>query len=83
VLPVLGDLAKASSGSVAALVTGSVVELVSAFASTTGTTIGGVAPIVVPLAADPSLPAARRRDGQRHRRLVTPAASLLNRQRSG
>jgi Na+/H+ antiporter NhaD/arsenite permease-like protein len=44
------------SGSVAALVTGYVVGLVSAFASTTGT-LGAITPIVVPLAADPTLTA--------------------------
>ena len=44
------------SGSVAALVTGYVVGLVSALASTTGT-LGAITPIVVPLAADPALTA--------------------------
>ena len=44
------------SGSVAALVTSYVVGLVSAFASTTGT-LGAITPIVVPLAADPTLTA--------------------------
>ena len=44
------------SGSIAALVTSYVVGLVSAFASTTGT-LGAITPIVVPLAADPTLTA--------------------------
>lgn len=42
------------SGSVATLVTSYVVAAVSAFASTTGT-LGAISPVVVPLAADPTL----------------------------
>lgn len=44
------------SGSVAALITSYVVGLISAFASTTGT-LGVISPVVVPIAADPTLTA--------------------------
>ncbi|MGY0386214.1 SLC13 family permease [Nocardioides sp. WG-D5] len=44
------------SGSIAALITSYVVGLVSAFASTTGT-LGVISPVVVPIAADPTLTA--------------------------
>ncbi|MHA7294293.1 SLC13 family permease [Arthrobacter sp. HLT1-21] len=42
------------NGSIAALVTGYVVALVSAFASTTGT-LGVISPVVIPIAMDPLL----------------------------
>lgn len=44
------------SGSIAALITSYVVGLISAFASTTGT-LGVISPVVVPIAADPTLTA--------------------------
>jgi Na+/H+ antiporter NhaD/arsenite permease-like protein len=50
------SIAGLSSGSTATLVTSYVVGLVSAFASTTGT-LGAITPVVVPLAADPTLSA--------------------------
>jgi Na+/H+ antiporter NhaD/arsenite permease-like protein len=50
------SIASLTSGSTATLVTSYVVGLVSAFASTTGT-LGAISPVVVPLAADPTLSA--------------------------
>jgi Na+/H+ antiporter NhaD/arsenite permease-like protein len=47
-------IAELGNGSVAALVTGYVVALVSAFASTTGT-LGVISPLVTPIAVDPLL----------------------------
>jgi Na+/H+ antiporter NhaD/arsenite permease-like protein len=47
-------IAELGNGSIAALVTGYVVALVSAFASTTGT-LGVISPLVTPIAVDPLL----------------------------
>ncbi|MFD4327575.1 SLC13 family permease [Nocardioides sp. NPDC058538] len=51
-----GGIESLGSGSIAALITSYVVGLISAFASTTGT-LGVISPVVVPIAADPTLTA--------------------------
>ncbi|GGR70982.1 hypothetical protein GCM10010197_43040 [Nocardioides luteus] len=51
-----GGIESLGSGSIAALITSYVVGLISAFASTTGT-LGVISPVVVPIAADPTLSA--------------------------